>query len=182
VSGAGGAAASGGIGNPSFRQNRRMIPLGLVLKGVAWYAVADAHRGRRVFRVSRFERVSMRAETFSRPSSFDLAAFWTEWSVSFAERLPQLEVTLRVRRDHLRYLRSAVAPSGQATIDAIDAGSDGDRVTVVVPFDGVGYAQSQLLGFGTAVEVLSPRDFRERLADTAHEIAAMYDGSTSDAN
>jgi predicted DNA-binding transcriptional regulator YafY len=164
--------------------SRVLNPLGLVLKGGAWYAVADAHRGRRVFRVSRFERVSMRAETFSRPSSFDLAAFWTEWSVSFEERLPQLEVTLRVRRDHLRYLRSAVAPSGQATIDAIDAGSDGggDRVTVVVPFDGVGYAQSQLLGFGTAVEVLSPRDFRERLADTAHEIAAMYDGSTSDAN
>lgn len=126
----------------------------------------------------------MRAETFSRPPSLDLAAFWTEWSVSFEERLPQLEVTLRVRRDHLRYLRSAVAPSGQATIDAIDAKADGggEWVSVTLPFDGVGYAQAQLLGFGTAVEVLAPRAFRERLAATAHEIAAVYDGSTSDVN
>jgi predicted DNA-binding transcriptional regulator YafY len=159
---------------------RVLNPLGLVLKGGAWYLIADAHRGRRVFRASRFERVTMRSQTFERPRSFDLAAFWTEWRVSFEERLPHVEVTLRVRRDHLRYLRGAVSPSGQPAIDAIDA-DGGEWVTVVAPFDGVGYAQAQLLGFGPAVEVLDPREFRERLAATARDTAAVYDGSTSDA-
>ena len=88
---------------------RVLNPLGLVLKGGAWYAVADAHRGRRVFRVARFARVAMRRETFARPAKFDLGAFWSDWSRSVEEQMPHVEVTLRIRRDQLRYLRGIVA-------------------------------------------------------------------------
>jgi predicted DNA-binding transcriptional regulator YafY len=155
--------------------SRVLNPLGLVLKGGAWYLVADAHRGRRVFRVSRFERASLRAQTFPRPRSFDLASFWAEWSTSFEDRVEQVEVALRVRRDHLRYLRNAVSPSGQVAFDTLAAGGNSEWVTLVAPFDGAGYAQAQLLGFGPAVEVLGPREFLERLAAAVRETAALYE-------
>jgi predicted DNA-binding transcriptional regulator YafY len=156
--------------------SRVLNPLGLVLKGGAWYLVADAHPGRRVFRVSRFERASVRAQAFARPPEFDLASFWTEWSASFEERVQHLEVALRVRRDHLRYLRNAVSPSGQSAIDAAAADGSSEWVTLVAPFDGTGYAQAQLLGLGAAVEVLGPPESRERLAAAARDVAAIYRG------
>ena len=154
--------------------SRILNPLGLVLKGGAWYLVADAHRGRRVFRVSRFQRAALRAQTFARPPDFDLVEFWSDWSISFEERVQHVDVALRVRRDHLRYLRNAVSPSGQATIDALADGGSSDWVELVAPFDGVAYAQAQLLGFGTALEVLGPSEFRDGLAATARELATLY--------
>jgi predicted DNA-binding transcriptional regulator YafY len=155
--------------------SRVLNPLGLVLKGGAWYAVADAHRGRRVFRVARFTRVAVRPETFARPADFDLRGFWADWSRSVEEQMPDVEVELRIRRDQLRYLRSIVAPSGQAAIDALEAREGGEWVTLIAPFDGVWYAQARLLGFGTAVEVLGPPDFRDQIAATARAIAAVYE-------
>jgi hypothetical protein len=47
-------------------------------------------------------------------------------------------------------------------------------VELVAPFDGVAYAQAQLLGFGTALEVLGPSEFRDGLAATARELATLY--------
>jgi predicted DNA-binding transcriptional regulator YafY len=154
---------------------RVLNPLGLVLKGGAWYVVADAQRGRRVFRVARFTRAAMRPERFVRPADFDLRVFWNEWSRSVEEQVPHIEVTLRIRRDQLRYLRGVVAPSGQAALDTLDT-CDGDEwITLVVPFDGVWYAQARLLGFGTSVEVLGPPEFREQVAAAARAIAAIYE-------
>lgn len=153
---------------------RVLNPLGLVLKGGAWYLVADTHRGRRVFRVARFARAAVRPEIFARPAIFDLRDFWAEWSRSVEEQTPRVEVTLRIRRDQLRYLRGIVAPSGQAAIDALDARDGDDWVTLVAPFDGIWYAQARLLGFGAAVEVLAPPELREQVATAARAIVAIY--------
>src|SRR5213592_1646961 len=59
---------------------RTLDPLGLVLKGGAWYLVAHRSAGMRVYRVSRFVSIRVRDEGFERPEEFDLASFWQEWS------------------------------------------------------------------------------------------------------
>ena len=51
---------------------RTLDPLGLVLKGGAWYLVARRSAGMRVYRVSRFVSVRVRDEGFERPEGFEL--------------------------------------------------------------------------------------------------------------
>src|SRR5881392_4434670 len=83
-----------------YREGSRIVrrtldPLGLVLKGGAWYLVARRSAGMRVYRVSRFASIRVRDEGFQRPEDFELATFWEEWSRTFEQSLPRVEVKLR---------------------------------------------------------------------------------------
>ena len=75
--------------------SRTVDPLGLVLKGGAWYLVAHRSAGMRVYRVSRIVSVRSLDEECERPNGFDLGAFWAEWSRAFEESLPRVEVVVR---------------------------------------------------------------------------------------
>jgi predicted DNA-binding transcriptional regulator YafY len=124
---------------------RTVDPLGLVLKGGAWYLVARRSVGMRVYRVSRVVSVGQLEERVERPEEFELAAFWEEWSHAFEENRPRLEV--RVRRG------------------GVDA-------TLV--FESHGEALRELLRRGPDVEVLEPPELRDRVAATAQATAALY--------
>jgi predicted DNA-binding transcriptional regulator YafY len=139
---------------------RTIDPLGLVLKGGAWYLVARRSAGMRVYRVSRVASVSALDASFERPSEFELAAFWELWSRSFEETLPRIQVTVRVDEDVRRWL------PGEPRVD-----EDG---RAVVAFAHLGDAYRELLRFGSQVEVLEPLELRERIAATSRDVAAMY--------
>jgi predicted DNA-binding transcriptional regulator YafY len=139
---------------------RTIDPLGLVLKGGAWYLVARRSAGMRVYRVSRVVSVRALEEAFERPAAFELAAFWEQWSRSFEETLPRVQVTVRVDEDVRRWL------PGELRVD-----EDG---RTVVAFAHLGDAYRELLRFGTQLEVLEPVELRERIAETSRDVAAMY--------
>jgi predicted DNA-binding transcriptional regulator YafY len=139
---------------------RTLEPLGLVLKGGAWYLVAHRSAGMRVYRVSRFASVRIRDEGFERPEDFDLAGYWEEWSRSFEASRRRVEVTVRASELALRFLPRDFR------------GEDGVFVVGFETFDG---AFRELLKFGPDVEVLEPLELRERLAAAAREVAALYD-------
>jgi predicted DNA-binding transcriptional regulator YafY len=139
---------------------RTIDPLGLVLKGGAWYLVARRSAGMRVYRVSRVVSVRALEESFERPSSFELTVFWEQWSRSFEETLPRVQVTVRVDEDVRRWL------PGDPRV-----GEDG---RTVVAFAHLGDAYRELLRFGTQLEVLEPVELRDRIAATSREVAAMY--------
>ena len=126
---------------------RTIDPLGLVLKGGAWYLVARRSVGMRVYRVSRVASALALDETFERPPGFELAAFWTEWSRAFEEGRPRVEVVVRRL--------------------------DGDGPSVLV-FEHLGEAHRELLRYGARLEVLEPPELRERIAETSRELAALY--------
>jgi predicted DNA-binding transcriptional regulator YafY len=139
---------------------RTIDPLGLVLKGGAWYLVARRSAGMRVYRVSRVVSVRALEESFERPSSFELTVFWEQWSRSFEETLPRVQVTVRVDEDVRRWL------PGDPRV-----GEDG---RTVVAFAHLGDAYRELLRFGRQLEVLEPMELRDRIAETSREVAAMY--------
>jgi predicted DNA-binding transcriptional regulator YafY len=139
---------------------RTIDPLGLVLKGGAWYLVARRSAGMRVYRVSRVVSVRALEESFERPSDFELANFWEQWSRSFEETLPRVQVTVRVTEDVRRRL------PGEPRVD--------EEGRAVVAFAHLGDAHRELLRFGSQVEVLEPIELRERIAETSREVAAMY--------
>ena len=126
---------------------RTVDPLGLVLKGGAWYLVARRSVGMRVYRVSRVASVAPLREGFERPGDFELAAFWNEWSHAFEESRPKVEVVVRRL--------------------------DGDGPSVLI-FEHLGEAQRELLRYGARLEVLEPLELRERLAETSRQVAALY--------
>jgi predicted DNA-binding transcriptional regulator YafY len=147
-----------------YREGRRVVqrtldPLGLVLKGGAWYLVARRSVGMRVYRVSRFASARVRADGFERPEGFELAAYWDEWSRTFEASLPRVEVKVRASELALRFLPRDLQ------------GGDG---IFVVGFQSLDDAYRELLKFGPDAEVLEPMELRDRIAATAREVASMY--------
>ena len=148
-----------------YREGGRVVqrtvdPLGLVLKGGAWYLVAHRSAGMRVYRVSRVASVRPLEAELRRPSDFELRRFWDEWSRDFEQRLARVQVTIRVHEDVRRFLpgEPAIAEDG----------------TAVVWFSHLGDAYRELLRFGSQVEVLEPAELRERIAATGRDVAALY--------
>lgn len=151
-----------------YREGRKVVrrtldPLGLVLKGGAWYLVARRSAGMRVYRVSRFASVRARDETFERPPDFDLAAYWDEWSRTFEASLPRVEVRVRASELVRRFLPA-------------DLRVQGDEY--VVRFHSLDDAYRELLKFGPDAEVLEPRQLRDRIARAAIQVASLYDVQT----
>lgn len=150
--------------NARYREGRKVVqrtldPLGLVLKGGAWYLVARRSVGMRVYRVSRFASARARDEGFDRPEGFELAEYWEEWSRTFEESLPRVEVKVRASDLARRFL---------------PADLQGDDGVYVVKFQSLEHAFRELLKFGPDAEVLEPVELRTRLSATAREVAALY--------
>jgi len=148
-----------------YREGRDVVqrtidPLGLVLKGGAWYLVARRSAGMRVYRVSRVAAVRPLADSFERPPEFELAAFWDEWSRAFEEGLPRVEVVVRAADD----VRRLLPGDPRLTEDG----------SAVVAFEHLGEAYRELLRLGADVEVLEPAELRERVAETSRRVASMY--------
>lgn len=141
---------------------RRLSPLGLVLKAGVWYLLAERRGDERVYRVSRILWARERAEEGTRPSDFDLPAAWAARSDAFERSRSHLDVTVRVHRDGVRYLR------GARVVD------EGDRPTVIARYDGLDHAFYSLMGWGARAEVLAPRELRDRIARAAAETVALY--------
>jgi predicted DNA-binding transcriptional regulator YafY len=142
--------------------SRRLDPLGLVLKAGVWYLLARRRGEERVYRVSRIVSARERAEEGARPPDFDLAAEWASRSQAFERSRPQVDVTVRVPRSRVRYLRGARVVE------------DGERPTVIAQYDGLDHAFYALMAYGPQAEVLAPRELRARIAAAAAETAALY--------
>ena len=142
--------------------SRRLDPLGLVLKAGIWYLLARRRGEERVYRVSRIVSARERAEAFTTPPDFDLAEEWASRSEAFERSRAQIEVTMRVPRSQVRYLRGARVVA------------EGDRPTVIARFDGLDHAFHGLLAHGPDAEVLAPPALRARIATAAAETVALY--------
>jgi len=158
-----------------FQSERLVAPFGLVAKTTTWYLVwAGKDAQLRVDHVSRVIEASLTAETFERPESFNLAAFWEDWCRRQEENRPRFLATLRAS---LAVLPAIEDRFGDA-VARIPAGpfteNEKGWAVVRVPFSSVEQARSHILAYGGAVEVLEPRALRLTVADFAGQIRKRY--------
>lgn len=164
----------------TYRGTDRVVePLGLILKGDAWYVLGQVRTGTgdglRLFRLSRVDACDVLDHRFVRPAHFDLAAQWAQRRTAFLAALPRYDVTVRV------------APAAEASLALLDEASPALPLPEDCERDEHGWARLQLrfertpegvaqhlLRLGAGIEVLDPPELRRRMADEAHRLAALY--------
>ena len=150
-------------------------PLGLVLKGRAWYLIARPRRGGdRMFRVSRIVDVAVLDHTFERPDGFDLGAAWATRTQEFIASIPRYMVDVRV------------APAAEPILGVLQEGTPELPLADDVERDAEGWARLRLrferprsaarllLQLGADIEVLGPPELRALMAEAAASLAARY--------
>ncbi len=155
---------------------RRLQPLGLVLKAGIWYLVAGIDDQVRTYRVSRVKHAQVLGERFERPAGFELAAFWAESTAAYERHTPRLEVTLRIDPGALPVLADL---AGVATVRAAErlTPPEGDqdgwqvlRLRMDWPLE----VPARVLALGDRADVLEPVALRDDVAELAERVAARY--------
>jgi predicted DNA-binding transcriptional regulator YafY len=165
------------------RANRAVVdrvlePLGLVLKAGTWYVVAvpaeDDGRGPRTYRVSRVHAAAVRDDSFDRPESFDLEAFWADYQRGYEKRVYSEVALVRLSpagRELLFLVGPIAARRARTEMTAPDAEG---WVTTRVPIESIRHGHHALLQLGEQVEVVEPVELRRLIAQTSRELAARY--------
>jgi predicted DNA-binding transcriptional regulator YafY len=143
---------------------RRVDPLGLVLKAGVWYLVARVRGDVRTYRVGRVRRARVRAGVVERPSDFDLASWWNASAAAFDRSMLRSTCGLRLSARGLRLLPHVVSVDAAARAIADASEPDGEGwCTVELEVESDEVAAAQLLGLGADVEVCSPAALRDRM-------------------
>jgi len=154
-------------------------PYGLVAKANAWYLVCVRHGQVCALEVARVLEAELTGVRFDAPADFNLAAFWQGWCAGVEKNRPRYRTAVRVAPGLLPWLPCLL---GGATREAlIQDGQPDERgwLPCALVFGSLEEARARLLGLGGALEVLSPSELRESVADFARQIVAVYDTSDS---
>ncbi len=158
------------------RVERRLLPLGLVLKAGVWYVVAQADGQIRTYRAARVTQLSMASERAERPDDFDLAAYWAESTAAFERETPRAEVTLRIDPTAMDVLTDIV---GAATVRAAEQVNPPDSdpagwTTLRLRIDWPAEIPARMLALGASAEVLEPPELRSQVGGLARRVAQQY--------
>jgi predicted DNA-binding transcriptional regulator YafY len=153
---------------------RRVDPLGIVLKSGVWYLVARESRGIRTFRLSRIADLDVLSESFARPKDFDLAAHWMASIRKFeAEHFPHRAV-VRLSPRGVGMMEAFLPAFVRAGAEiAAQADVRGWRV-VSLPIGPPAEAACEFLRFGLEIEVLKPAALRLSVAELIDGLQAIY--------
>ena len=149
-------------------------PYGLVAKAGVWYMVACSGGAMRVYRVSRIQEAALAEGAFARQVDFNLAAFWQAWRTRFEERLTGYEVSVWVRSGAAPQLVQAFGEGMVALLANAELPAGGGEAVISLTFASAEEACRELMGLGTAVEVLSPAALRMQMRRQALALAALY--------
>ncbi|HJQ46235.1 MAG TPA: YafY family protein [Amycolatopsis sp.] len=154
---------------------RVLDPLGLILKAGNWYLAAQCEASTRTYRVSRVLELAELDDTFERPTGFDLAAYWRDWSEQFERRMYPRVAVVRLSplgRDLVPFYLGAVGARAVR-----DSGAEPDEdgwFRVELPVEPGAPALGELLRFGPELEVLEPAELRAQVAAAIARTGARY--------
>jgi hypothetical protein len=127
-----------------------------------------------VQRVSDLLDVRLTDESFARPATFDLAAFWEEWCAGYETMLVDFTATVRVAPTFVPQLPMYFGQAIHVQIAQAGPPDAEGWIRLELSFESFEAARGRLLGFGRGVEVLAPRALQRSILDYAEQIVALY--------
>lgn len=156
-------------------RRRRVAPLGLVLKGGSWYLAGGIDGSVRSYRVARVLDCIVLEDAFARPDGFDLAAYWRASTERLETELHPNQATVRMSSFGLKLFDVVAHPYVKARMQLAEtADADGWRIATMPVGKTLWHAATELLRLGAEVEVLAPRELREKMAEMTTAMAARY--------
>lgn len=155
-------------------KNREAEPLGVVLKGGAWYMAAKVEENVRTYRISRILDLVVTDDRFERPGDFDLASYWNENTRRLEEELHPNTATLHLSPWGLTMLQHNSPSFVRSRMELSDEADPEGWKTVRLPVATNRHAVSELLRLGADVEVLEPADLRAAIGDEVHRLMERY--------
>ncbi|WP_420644230.1 helix-turn-helix transcriptional regulator [Candidatus Leptofilum sp.] len=157
---------------------RLLDPYGLVAKASIWYVVGGIHTSQiQVYRVSRIMEAELTGKGFQRPDGFDLASFWQTWRDRFEAQQNSLTVELRVPPTSGPLLALVFGEGIVQALQTAPADANGHAL-LSLTFDSLEGACRQLLGLGTAVEIIAPQTLRAQMLARAQQVTQQYQSAT----
>jgi predicted DNA-binding transcriptional regulator YafY len=155
-------------------KERQVEPLGVVLKGGAWYLVAQLHHDVRTLRISRICEMTVLEGRFEYPSGFNLEAHWMESIRRYEEDLHPNRADIRLSPRGLDLMAEFLPPyirSGAVISEQAD-GRGWRQVSVSV--GSIEHAAMEMLRFGREVEVVGPPELRAEMANIIGALVEIY--------
>ncbi|WP_322025457.1 YafY family protein [Burkholderia sp. BCC1977] len=156
---------------------RALDPLGLVLKGGAWYVVAKiaGKRDALTFRLANIRELGASGRRFRRPARFDLAQHWRDAMSRYEAELYRLSAHVAVSARGESWLvngrvkvmavlenaRGAVVPSGWKQFS--------------IPIESIEHGARKMLGFGAELKVLGPPELVDKLREEIEAAKELYE-------
>ncbi len=147
-------------------------PYGFIVNSGRVYCVAYDHdrRDKRVFAVDSISELTVSAQTFVKPATFNVEDF----AASSISGVLHSEATTEVRvRFAPRVAKAAIAARVVAD-RAIEENGDGS-VEIIYPVADVEELARWVLSWGAQAEVLAPSDARDRIRRLSTQISEMYE-------
>jgi predicted DNA-binding transcriptional regulator YafY len=160
-------------GQSGVRQ-RKLGPLGLVLKGGIWYLVAQNGKTVRTYRVSNISDANIMDEEFVQPAKFDLPGYWQKASRDYEAGLYNQTADVLLSEKGLARLE-ALGPTvmDQATRTASQPDGKG-WVRCKLPIESQEVGVRELLRLGEEVEILGPPELRGEMARVLAVLARRH--------
>lgn len=156
-------------------KQRRLAPLGLVLKGGNWYLAGQVDASVRTYRVARVLDCTVLDDAFDRPADFDLAAYWQAATLRLEAEMHPNVATVRLSPFGVKLLDALSQPYVKARTQLEETtDADGWRIARVPTGKMSWHAAAELLRLGPEVEVLEPADLRDKMMELTQAMAARY--------
>ncbi|ABD09699.1 putative transcriptional regulator [Frankia casuarinae] len=129
----------------------------------------------RVYRVAKILSLETTTETFERPHSFDLGAYWAGWTARYESEVYRTRATVRLSPTGVTMAPFRLPPAvARAVRETASAPEEDGWVRAVVPIESVRHAERELLVLGPDLEVLHPPELREAVTRAVGALAALY--------
>jgi predicted DNA-binding transcriptional regulator YafY len=150
---------------------REVEPYALVAKANVWYLIAKRSQQEpsfRTYRISRIQALDILPETFLREPDFDLERYWQSSSSNFEHGfmsdIPNVTCELRVTAAYVWFFSYEMDGHYERLNE-----QDG-WVHLRVVFTSMSKAQRMVLGLGTQVQVLAPKELQDSIYENAQTI------------
>jgi predicted DNA-binding transcriptional regulator YafY len=155
------------------RVHHLVEPLGLVAKENNWYFIFSRGDVISVVRLADILETKLTQGKFSVPADFNLVEFWNAWCSQRESNRSQYHVKVRLKSELLAMLKLFRHPVLLSVEDHEQIDQDGWH-GMTLQFETFERARQGILGFGGAVEVISPPSLRKSVQDYANQISGVY--------